>query len=336
MTPSVSHATTLIGIEWNALTYAGHTVWNVHAERQGGGYVGGSKRRPRSEWVIQRDTHAALITDDEAEQLLGRLELQSKARTSKASAQRDRDSAALLGGLLYAPDGTKWWSESDRYRWEHNGRSLSISRSAIEAQVIDQVLEDLASPGFAPALVHATRASLASDTDPTALRRISNEVTDLATQISRTMDLATQLADPAPALRKVEELECRRAERALQLQQLQAEAERASWISKVGIADVARMLAGIAADAKEAGRGEMLRPVILSVVDRVEVDPQTLSGSICYRVAAPESGVKLASPQGSLVKSRIEMTYKSTICIQPGRKGRPKRVRRNLRAPSRA
>jgi hypothetical protein len=25
--------TTLIGIEWNALTYAGFTVWNVHAER---------------------------------------------------------------------------------------------------------------------------------------------------------------------------------------------------------------------------------------------------------------------------------------------------------------
>lgn len=38
--------TTLIGIEWNALTYAGHTVWGVHAERVGGAYVGGAKRRP--------------------------------------------------------------------------------------------------------------------------------------------------------------------------------------------------------------------------------------------------------------------------------------------------
>jgi hypothetical protein len=26
----------LVGIEWNALTYAGHTVWNVHAERRDG------------------------------------------------------------------------------------------------------------------------------------------------------------------------------------------------------------------------------------------------------------------------------------------------------------
>ena len=290
--------TTLISIEWNALTYAGHTVWNVHAERQGGSYIGGSKRRPRSEWVIQRDTHSALISDDEAEQLLGRLELQAKGRASAAAAQRDRDSAALLGGLLYAPDGSKWWAETDRYRWDRNGQARSISKATIESQVIDRVLEDLASPGFAPALVHATRASLANDTDPAALRRIAAEVAELEAQISRTMDLAAQLSDAAPALRKVDELERKRAERALKLQHLEVEAERASWISKVGVADVARMLASISADAKETGRGEALRPVILSVIDRVEVDPQTLSGSICYRVAAPESGVKLASPRG--------------------------------------
>ncbi|MFC3549423.1 recombinase family protein [Lysobacter cavernae] len=289
---------TLISIEWNALVYAGHTVWNVHAERQGGTYVGGTKRRPRSEWVIKRDTHTALITDEEAERILGRLERKAKARATEAAEQRDRDSSALLGGILFAPDGSKWWAETDRYRWERNGKARSISKASIDAQVIDQVLEDLASPGFAPALVHATRASLASDTDPAALRRISAEVTELATQISRAMDLAVQLSDPAPALRKVEELERKRAERAEQLQHLEAEAERAAWISKVGVTEVARMIAGIAADAKEAGRGELLRPVIISIVDRVEVDPQTLSGGICYRLATPESGVKLASPRG--------------------------------------
>jgi hypothetical protein len=100
--------TTLIGIEWNALTYAGHTIWNVHAERQGGEYVGGSKRRPRSDWLIKRDTHPALISDDEAERLLGLLEQKTKDRAARAPVQRDRESSALLGGLLYAPDGAKW------------------------------------------------------------------------------------------------------------------------------------------------------------------------------------------------------------------------------------
>jgi site-specific DNA recombinase len=57
--------TSLIGMEWNALTYAGHTVWNVHNEHGPGGYKGGTKRRPKEEWVIQRDTHHAIITNEE-------------------------------------------------------------------------------------------------------------------------------------------------------------------------------------------------------------------------------------------------------------------------------
>ena len=36
--------TSLIGVEWNALTYAGHTVWNVHNEFTSDGYKGGVKR----------------------------------------------------------------------------------------------------------------------------------------------------------------------------------------------------------------------------------------------------------------------------------------------------
>ncbi|MDP2833676.1 MAG: recombinase family protein [Pseudomonadota bacterium] len=41
----------LVGIEWNALTYAGHSVWGQLSERPGQ-----PKRRPRAEWIIQRDT----------------------------------------------------------------------------------------------------------------------------------------------------------------------------------------------------------------------------------------------------------------------------------------
>ena len=63
--------TSLNGMEWNALTYAGHTVWNVHNEQTPEGYKDGEKRRPREQWVIQRDTHHALISDAVAEALLG-------------------------------------------------------------------------------------------------------------------------------------------------------------------------------------------------------------------------------------------------------------------------
>ncbi|MFZ6676078.1 hypothetical protein [Undibacterium sp. Xuan67W] len=50
---------TLISIEWNALTHAEHTVWNVHNERTEDGYVNGAKRRPREDWLIQKNTHEA-------------------------------------------------------------------------------------------------------------------------------------------------------------------------------------------------------------------------------------------------------------------------------------
>ena len=41
-------------MDWQALTYAGHTVWNMHAERDGGAAADGNKRRPRTEWLLQR------------------------------------------------------------------------------------------------------------------------------------------------------------------------------------------------------------------------------------------------------------------------------------------
>jgi site-specific DNA recombinase len=55
----------LVDVEWRALTYAGCTVWNQTQSRGigAGGYQGGSKRRPRAEWQIQRATHEALIDE---------------------------------------------------------------------------------------------------------------------------------------------------------------------------------------------------------------------------------------------------------------------------------
>lgn len=78
--------TSLIGMEWNALTYAGHTVWNVHNEVGTDGYKGGTKRRPRSEWLMKRGTHVALVSDAVAEALLAKLENADKH--APRSAQR--------------------------------------------------------------------------------------------------------------------------------------------------------------------------------------------------------------------------------------------------------
>ena len=111
--------TTLNGMEWNALCYAGHTVWNVHAEFGPGGYKGGSKRRPRSEWIIQRDTHEALISETLAETLLAQLE------SANRNGPRDRGASSLLTGLLKSPDGHASARQPDR-----EGRVLPIDGQA--------------------------------------------------------------------------------------------------------------------------------------------------------------------------------------------------------------
>ncbi len=290
--------TTLIGIEWNALTYAGHTVWGVHAEREGGRHRGGSKRRPRSEWEIQRDTHPALITEAEAEQLLGRLEHKAAARKAGVADQRGRESDALLGGLLYAPDGSKWWAERDRYRWDRKeAGQRSIARAAIEEPVLEQVFADLASPEFADALVVGTRAALANAVDEQRLRRLRAELAALGTKIAKTLDLATGLDDPAPALRRVDELEAERRAKSAELQALEAEAEQARTIGAITPDVVRRLLADLIEEAKQDARSG-LRASVVKLIERVELDPRTLAATLHYRIAAPESGVLLASPRG--------------------------------------
>lgn len=310
--------TSLISIEWNALTYAGHTVWNVHAEREGGGYVGGAKRRPRSEWVVQRDTHEALITDEQAEALLGHLEGRAGKRLAEP---RFRKSVALLGGILFAPDGVKWWSERDRYRYPGE-RKVSVPTAAIENPVIDQVLEDLASAEFAERLVESTRRALAKDVDLAELTRVRREIAELAKRISRTMDLATEVEDPAPVLRKVDELEALRREKLEQIRELEHRAERAQRIAQVRVADVRRVLADIGEAAKKDAHSEELRASIVSLVERVVLDPASLAATLHYRVAAPASGNKVASPRQAVATPHVHLTLAVPLRVRVARRSR--------------
>ena len=95
--------TSAVGIEWNALTYAGHTVWNVHNENiKGSGYKGGTKRRPRPGWLIAENTHEPLFTTEEAEVILTQLEQSSNSRNRRTPA------SYLLTGILKTPRGDPW------------------------------------------------------------------------------------------------------------------------------------------------------------------------------------------------------------------------------------
>ena len=109
----------MIGIEWNALTYAGHTVWNVRNETIEGKYKGGVKRKPRKDWMITKNTHPPLITEQDAEIILHNLETSTMAK-SVSNARRGL-SNYLLTGVLASTDGRKWEGQHQKaYRLKAN------------------------------------------------------------------------------------------------------------------------------------------------------------------------------------------------------------------------
>jgi len=264
--------TTLIGMEWNALTYAGHTVWNVHAEREGGGYVGGSKRRPRDEWQIYRDTHEALITEEQAEGLIEALE---NSKVGKAvSRAKAAGSPYLLTPLLETPEGRKWQGERRRYyrlKSEGGKPGNMVSLDDLQGAVLDQVMTDAQSPEFVHELGKEARR-IAKRQDPAnPLRR---RLAKIDRKISRAGELSLQLEYPAPMLRMVDEFERERKILAAEIADMDKDA--AARIALANITDdrVATVL-------KESADPKAL---LKTVVNRVTLDPGTLECQIHYQL----------------------------------------------------
>jgi len=280
-------ATTLIGIEHNALTYAGHTVWNQHAEHGPGGYKGGVKRRPRSEWVMQRDTHPALISDDEAEQLVSAL----AARTSG----RSRASEHLLGGLLRAPDGRAWHGEGARYRLRGKARtSESVPAAELDAAVLEHVRRDLDSPRFLKALVTNARAQhRKAGPDPT--RPLRRELAAIADRIQTMLSFASKLEDPAPALREVERLERERKRMEYEIGILEREQRTTAALANIDEAVVREVVAALREGLEEEDR-QRVKARLVELVERIEMQPGSEQIRLCYRIRA---GDKMASPRES-------------------------------------
>ena len=144
----------------------------------GGGYIGGSKRRPRSEWQIQRGTHEALITAEEAEAVVSRLE--------KRTTTRMRGDEYQLTGLLQSPAGKRWHGDT---------RLLQVwCPHRLTADGIIKQATKLAREGAAPG---------ANEAHVKALRRQSDE---LNRKICRVRNVMTVIAKPEAMAPKLVEL----------------------------------------------------------------------------------------------------------------------------------
>jgi site-specific DNA recombinase len=286
--------TSLVGLDWNALTYAGATVWNVHNEKNPeGGYKGGTKRRGRDEWVIQWETHPPLIGREEAEAILHQMETSEISQTMKAA--KTADTPYLLSGLLVTPEGDPWYGNARKhYRTQRKGkRNRWVPLADLEESVTKQVMADMQSDRFAKALAReAKQAKEAAAQDPA--KDLRAEVVGLNAQIQKAMDLAMRLEDPAPALRTVDGLEKRRKGLAEEIARLEREHTARLSVAGVTEAQVKELLAGIAADLADRGQ---LKALIGSFVERIVLDPDDLTCSIHYRFQV-QHREQMASPRG--------------------------------------
>lgn len=277
---------TLVGMEWNALTYAGHTVWNVHAERvDGGGYKGGSKRRPRSDWVINYDTHEPLISTDEAEQLVSKLD------TGRPKAYRTK-SDYLLSGLLKTPDGKAWHADGEGFYRVGKGRR--VRRDLIERAVMAALGGDLVSDEFVRELVAEAQRISAPPPD-SKLKDLRKQVSALTAKIDRLASLAAETDAPRPFLDQIEANEKNRMKLVAELASLELDQEAADVLRAVSAADVKAMLAIMAEHIATVDR-EAMKEMLHGLLETVELCPTSLAARLHYRFA---TGELLASPRRS-------------------------------------
>ncbi|MBV5310812.1 recombinase family protein [Chromatium okenii] len=282
-------------LEWNALTYAGHTVWNQQAERQSGKYTHGTKRRPRSEWHITRDTHPALISDSEAEAILAQLDA-GQGRRNRAT-----DRIYLLSGLLVAPDGTAFSGETTKGQAAYRlGKGRRINARALDHAVLTQIFADLSAPAVAADIAERMRALHRPADKPRDLARLKSRLATLDGKIDRLVSLIAEDIDAAPAYRRaVAQMEAERVSVADEIKEASRISQDAEVVALWTATDVAAALDALRSEIQinvDDGNIRELRTALAQLVDRVEYDLDHREAIIYYCI---QTGIKMALPRGT-------------------------------------
>ena len=275
--------TSLNGVEWNALTYAGHTVWNVHNEKTDNGYKGGVKRRPRSEWLMQRDTHQALISDTEAEAIL------QKPESGRIKTYRTR-ATHLLTGILSTADGSALHGDGEYYRL---GKK-SVKAARVDGAILGRVADDLRSDSFCKALVKSARKAASRTDDGAELESVQKEIRAIDAKIEKLSNLLAETTATATLLRKIESLEQERTDIVHRMETAETATKQARALREIEESDVKTILTGIAEELNEIDRDEM-KEILRGLIDRVVFDFTNLDCCIHYKIPAVSRNL-VASP----------------------------------------
>lgn len=270
-------AATLIGIERNALKYAGYEVWNQRKKHKPTREDPRKTMlwRPRSEWIIsERPMYPALITRAEAETILAALASRAKAR-GRMAGETAKPKEFVLSGILQTPDGAKMHGERNFYRAA--GKGKRILRSAVDKLVLETMaaeLQDSEWIGQAVRSAHEMAATM-QDNSPA----IEAAIRSINAKIARLTDLVAETGN-ASLVAKLEDLE--RQREAFQAE-LGAGADRAKLKARLEAITpqaVRAMLDFFPISPKT--KPEAIRRTILSLVRTITLDWDTRTVRIDY------------------------------------------------------
>jgi site-specific DNA recombinase len=296
-------AASLNDMEWLALTYAGHTVWNVTNERQGGTHLAGTKRKPRADWMIQRNTHPPLITDDQAETLLAQLEERRWTRT------RESDHSYLLTGFLKTPDGQPWageWDTKMKAGLYRAGKGRRISCRRVDEAVLDQLRQDLTGDVAVGHVLTAMQLLVGQPVDPKAIGSAEHRIQALTAKVATLIDLITEAGDNERAAyrRAIEAHEGERAQLIERVGEMRHQASQVKAARQYTENDARRLLRllfdGLQAEQAE-GDVETTKAALGGLVEKIELDTSCDHCQIHYRIPgaaslpAPDTGFIMAT-----------------------------------------
>ena len=289
ITGFVAPDTSKLDIERNAFVYAGHTVWNRHNEQaMGGGYVGGAKYRPRADWVINRNTHEALITDEEAESILAAV---GATKKRKSRAKR----VYILAGLLVDDQGTAWHSDGDGYY--RLGKGPRIKAESVESAVIEKVVENLSKDDLSMAILEHYKKVSKQTNNANASKELRSKIALSDSNISKLIELLIKTTEPDALLRSIEALEKERKSALLQLEEILKVEKSTKIIKDLSLKDIKTMLLSIVQEVKNKKSQNNIKDVLATFIQSIVLDAITFSASVTYKFPG-HTGDKVASPRG--------------------------------------
>lgn len=292
---------TAISMDWNALTYAGHTVYGMFAKFFNGAPTNG-KRKPREQWKIQENTHAALITHEEAMKIMRLMETSSMSKAvsrGKAAASR-----YLLSGIMYTRDGRQWTGymqknkHSYRVKPDGNHRGRYLPGAEIEEAVITQIREDITSKEFADAMIESSRKAMEKGEDPKKLQKVKNGLASIQKKITRFIELAGEMDDPHEVLVKIRELQKEKAAHLEEIEKIEGICRQKEALDQISGDEILAILSDRLQEMQES-KGLKLKQFITTLVDKITLDDVKLTLQITYKLSSKDS-LLMASPRGSV------------------------------------